>query len=229
MFNSPLYKKELLPEGGHMNFLDTIIQNARSGIGPCSDCPAYEETKGRYVNPGFSNFTGKIIFVTNEPSHFAPGDPNHIFSWENYASWAEYNKVIKRKFFHEWPGGRWLQKHFLYPLSLSASDLWIADSLKCQIKKMKNKAFKHCSNYLKEEIKIINPAAVVTLGAPATRRTLEALEVPADIINNIKITEDFGLFNAKTKWPVIISLHWAQQSLKTSDFIPVVQKALSRF
>lgn len=211
-----------------MNFLDTIIQNARSGIGPCSACPAYEETKGRYVNPGLSNFTGKIIFVTEEPSHFSPGDPKHIFNWENYASWAEYNKVIKRKFFQEWRGGRWLQEHFLNPLNLSASDLWIGDSLKCQIKKNKNKASKYCSNYLKEEINIINPKAVVTLGAPATHRTLEALGVSAGKINNIKITEEFGLFNVKTKWPVIISLHWGQRSLKESVFIPVVQKALKQ-
>ena len=138
-------------------------------------------------------------------------------------------------FFHnkDWKGGKWIKKNFLSPLSLSTSDAWIADSLKCRSKDGdkrlfdENKAFKHCLEYLKSEISIINPLAVVTLGAPAMRRTLTAMGCSASEVKNIRITQDFGLFSKGTKWPVIISLHWAQQSLKESVFIPVVQKALS--
>lgn len=204
--------------------LDAIVRNAQNGNGPCAGCPAYKATQGWCVNPGLSNFKGKIIFVTQEPSH--------DIKWEEHRSWSEYNELYTKKFIN-WPGGKSIQQHYLAPLNLSISDVWIADSLKCRLKDKNGRrlfneeaAFKHCGKYLREEIESVNPISIVTLGAPAARRTLSTLGIPERMVKRIKITEDYGLYNNATKWPVIISLHWGQQSLKNSVYIPVIQQAL---
>jgi len=207
-----------------MSSLDDIVRNAQNGKGPCAGCPAHKATQGWCVNPGLSNFKGKIIFVTQEPSH--------DINWKEHRSWSQYNEVYTKKFIN-WPGGKLIQKHYLDPLNLSISDVWIADSLKCRLKDKDGRrlfnedaAFEHCRKYLKTEFESINPLSVVTLGAPAARRTLAVLKIPEKTAKSIRITKDYGLFNNATKWPVIISLHWGQQSLKHSKYIPVIQKAL---
>jgi uracil-DNA glycosylase family 4 len=204
--------------------LNDIVTNAQMGRGPCGDCPAHKVTKGWCVNPGLSNFDGKIMFVTQEPSH--------DIEWGKYSSWSEYNKIYTLKFMN-WPGGRSIQKNYLDPIDLTISDVWIADSIKCRLKNQYGKklfdestAFDHCQKYLMEEIETINPRAVVTLGLPATKRTLLSLGVPIEEVNQIRVSTDYGYSRIKTKWPVIISPHWAQRNLRHSDYFPVIQQAL---
>jgi uracil-DNA glycosylase family 4 len=132
-----------------------------------------------------------------------------------------------------WPGGRSIQKNYLDPIDLTISDVWIADSIKCRLKNHYGKklfdestAFNACQKYLMEEIEAVNPRAIVTLGLPATKRTLLALGVPIEEVNHIRVSTDYGYSRIKTKWPVIISPHWAQRSLRHSDYFPVIQQAL---
>ena len=204
--------------------LNDIVTNAQTGEGPCTDCPAHKVTKGWCVNPGLSNFDGELIFVTQEPSH--------DINWGKYNSWSEYNKIYTLKFIN-WPGGKSIQSNYLDPIDLTIRDVWIADSLKCRLKNMGGKklfnekaAFNYCQKYLAEEFEVINPKAIVALGSPATMRTLLALGIPIEEANQIRVSTDFGFSKIKTKWPVIISPHWAQRSLKHSDYFPVIQQAL---
>jgi uracil-DNA glycosylase len=204
-----------------------IITNAQTGNGPCAGCPAHKATQGWCVNPGLSNFSGKLIFVTQEPSHDIKS--------EDHRPYSKYNELYTKKFIN-WPGGKYIQKHYLDPLNLSIFDVWIADSLKCRLYKGDRRlfnekaAFKHCRKYLKEEFESVNPLSIVTLGRTATQRTLSVLEIPENIIKGIKITKDYGLLKYETKWPVIIALHWGRPieffGLNYKDYYPVIQKAL---
>jgi hypothetical protein len=95
-----------------MNILDEIVRNARNGSGPCAGCPAHKSTQGWCVNPGLSNSSGKLMFVTQEPSH--------CINWEEFPSWSEYNVTFTKKFI-TWPGGKSIQRNYLDPLSMSIS------------------------------------------------------------------------------------------------------------
>ncbi|MWV38835.1 uracil-DNA glycosylase family protein [Natrialba sp. INN-245] len=207
-----------------MNLADEIVRNAQEGDGPCASCPAHEATEGWCVNPGLSNPDAEVMFVTEEPSH--------SIDWGRYETWASYNEEYTRKF-QGWKGGRFLQRQYLDPFGLALDDAWIADSLKCRPEDEKgsalfdkNSAAQHCLFYLKDEIATVDPQVIVTLGAAATERTLRAVGVSAGKARRLKVSQDFGRCEFDTDWPVIITLHWAQRTVKHSEFLPVVKQAL---
>lgn len=205
--------------------LDKIVANATSGTGPCEECPGHESTGGWCVNPGLSNPNGEIMFVTEEPSH--------NINWNRHDNWAAYNKHAMG-WFPDARGGKAIQKRYLDPVELDLSDVWITDSVKCRPEdKDKNrlfntdKAFEHCKMYLADEITTVDPKAIVTLGADATKRTLRALGLSKSQAHSLQVSKDYGRCEFDTTPPVVISLHWAQRTLKRSEFIPVVQQALA--
>lgn len=203
---------------------DDIVQNAQTGTGPCAGCPAHDATAGWCVNPGLSNRNGTIMFVTEEPSH--------SIDWDRFESWDGYNEEYIRKF-RGWKGGRFIQQHYLRPFELTMDDVWIADSIKCRPEDTqkhalfnKDRAFDHCETYLSDEIAAVDPTLIVTLGAAAAERTLRALAVDATAAGRLKVTQDYGRAPFETDWPVVISLHWAQRTLKQAAFLPVVRQAM---
>lgn len=208
-----------------------IVKNAMQGKGPCSDCPAFKTTKGEFVNPGFSSLEAKVMFVTQEPRH----DPK----WNKYKTWRAYNKFYTDRWFpgrnEGSRGGKFLVKNYLKELNLTWRDVWIGDSLKCKLKNRNSGknlfngrlAAKCCNKYLTMEIATINPAAIVTLGTPAAQRTLRALGVADNKLKDIGVTRNFGRSRFRTKWPVIISPHWAAR-IPHATYLKVVKKALHR-
>lgn len=203
---------------------DRIVENAQSGTGPCATCPAHDATGGWCVNPGLSNPGGRVTFVTEEPSH--------SIDWNRFDSWTEYNQEYTQKF-RNWRGGRFIQRHYLGPIGLTMDDAWIADSLKCRPEDTRgrelfnrNDAATHCQTYLEDELAAVDPEVIVTLGAAATERTLRALGIPASQARTIKVSRDFGRCEFDTAWPVVITLHWAQRTVKRATFMPVVQQAM---
>ena len=205
--------------------LDEIVTNATAGIGPCEGCPAHERTGGWCVNPGLSNPTGEVMFVTEEPSH--------NIDWDRHDDWAAYNEHTMG-WFPDARGGKAIQERYLDPVDLDLGDVWVADSVKCRPEDRDKKrlfntdeAFEHCRTYLSEEIATVDPKAIVTLGADATKRTLRTIGVPKSEAASLRVSEDYGRCEFDTTPPVVISLHWAQRTLKRDEFIPVVQQALA--
>lgn len=207
-----------------MRLADEIVSNAKEGTGPCAGCPAHETTGGWCVNPGLSNPRGRVVFVTEEPSHSV--------NWDAHESWQEYSEEYTRKF-RGWKGGRFLQQHYLGPFGLSIDDAWITDSIKCRPENAQKQALfsksgaaDHCRSYLMDELSMVDPVVIITLGSAATHRTLTALGVPEDAARGVKVSRDFGLSEFQTPWPVVVTLHWAQRTVKQARFLPVVKQAI---
>lgn len=185
--------------------LDTIVSNAHRGEGPCTGCPAHEDTEGRFVNPGLLNPAGEIMFLTIDPSHYT--------DWSKYDSWAEYN-AAKAPMFHKAPGGRALTKLLDDIPGIDLDDCWLADAIKCPVNNDRATtqidsaiAFDHCRHYLADEIESVDPQVIVTLGND-----------PSEQLLNDYYDLDLGTINAGTKHagtsydtdpPVIVSPHWA--------------------
>lgn len=208
-----------------MDSLDTIADNARTGDGPCVGCDARETGGCKFVNPGLLNPRGRLLFVTDEPSH-AP-------NWDKHDSWESYNSYWGNRF-KQLRGGRFITR-LLQPVSLSLDDVWVTDSIKCPTTAHKERgipsantadAFAHCRRYLEEEIDLVDPEAIICLGKSASIRTLQALGVPETQTNRIRVTKDYGRAEFDTDYPVIISLHWAQRTTRESEWVPVVQNSI---
>lgn len=208
-----------------MNLRDRVVSNAQAGEGPCAGCSAYESGSCEFVNPGLLNPAGELVFVTQEPSH-AP-------KWENHDTWNSYNDYWGERF-KALPGGQFIAR-VLTSTPLTIDDVWVTDSIKCPtvahpergIPSADTKdAYTHCRTYLRDEIEQIDPRAIVTLGKDATMRTLEVLGVPETDVGQIRVTQDYGLSEFDTAYPVIVSLHWAQRTVKQSEWVPVVQDAI---
>lgn len=208
------------------DLLNQILKNARKGNGACNNCPAHETLGGRLVNPGLGNPNGELAFITDEPSHET--------DWSRYDSWSEYNEDWFERF-KSFDGGRFISD-LVEPTPLTLNDVWVGDSIKCPTQKDASKeipsadtgdAAVHCRPYLREEIEYVDPEGIVTLGRGATLRTLQALDVPYDDARRVRVTKEYGLSEFDTEYPVVISLHWAQRSVKESEWIPVVKEAIA--
>ena len=206
-------------------FLDQIRTNAQSGEGACAGCSAHRSGGCSFVNPGLLNPQGEVMFVTDEPSH-AP-------KWEKHDSWESYNGYWGERF-KELRGGRFLSR-LLAPTTLTLDDVWLADSIKCPTVAHSKRgipsadtedAFAHCRHYLRDEIEFVDPAAIVTLGSDATKRTLQALGVSTSKAKRVRVTKAYGTSDFDTDYPLVISLHWAQRTVKQSEWVPVVQESL---
>ena len=165
------------------------------------------------------------MFVTDEPSH-AP-------NWGNHDSWNSYNSYWGNRF-KDLRGGRFIAK-LLQPSGLSLDDVWVADSIKCPTTAHVERgipsadtadAFAHCRRYLEEEIDIVDPEVIVCLGKPASTRTLQALGVPEREANRIRVTKDFGRAAFDTDYSTILSPHWAQRTMRESEWVPTIQNSI---
>lgn len=208
-----------------MELLDQIIRNSQTGYGPCEGCPAQETLQGRYVNPGHENADGELMFVTDEPTHTT--------DWDKYDSWREYNEEWFARF-KRFRGGRFIFS-LLDPTDLTLDDVWVGDSVRCPTQRDADKeipeaetgeAAKQCRPYLRDEIEMVDPEGIITLGRGASIRTSQALGVPYDEAKRVRVTEEYDWSEFATAYPTVISLHWAQRSVKKSEWVPPVKTAI---
>lgn len=204
---------------------DTIVENAQCGTGACDDCPAQAVHEGGLVNPGLGNPNGELVFVTEEP--------RHRMNWDAYESWTEYNEEWLARF-RRARGGDMISR-LLCDTELGLEDVWITDSVKCPTKGDElrdispvdiDAAFGHCHYYLREEIEAIDPVGIVTLGRLATYRTLMVLGIPERYFRSLRVSEDSGHSPFPTEHPVVISMHWAQRTVPTDEWMPQVKGAI---
>lgn len=201
---------------------DKIVANARNGEGACSGCPAHLDSQGKFVNPGLVDPTGIRMFLTM--------DPRHYIDWSNYADWSEYNREKTRHFIEEWSGGKRLQNLLSRIPNITIEDIWLTDVIKCPVNNQRaggldiDGAFSHCVNHLREEITVINPELIVTMGEDPTNQLLHGI---FDMqLSNLKSgTRDAGrIFD--TKPPVVVSPHWGHGWLGRNNNREKVRSAI---
>jgi uracil-DNA glycosylase family 4 len=192
--------------------LDPIIANARNGRGPCEGCVAHTSGNSRLVNPGLSNYSGELMFVTEEPKHSV--------NWDDEEGWAEWNERFMRGFDNA-SGGEYI-KTLLQPLDISMNEVWIADSLKCPTEAHDElgtvdidtaTAYEHCQQYLERELREVDPTLIVTLGNKASERVLGIFGEHVSIHTK---KSDYGrVFD--TQPPVVVSPHWSAYNWMTTE------------
>lgn len=194
--------------------LNQIVENAQTGQGPCNGCPAHEDSCGENVNPGLLNYDdAELMFLTL--------DPSHPINWQQYDSWEEYNNEFARKF-ARWRGGRRIQR-MIAPLQLGLSDAWLGDTIKCPVDNSLQElesqeditqAFKHCGEYLAQEVADIDPQVIVSMGGDTTRRLMRTVfdVSPGPLKTG---TRDCGKVFETTP-PVVVSPHWSHGWLDRS-------------
>lgn len=202
---------------------DTLVQNAQDGTGPCCGCPAQEDTHGQFVNPGLINPKAELMFLTMDPSHQT--------DWELYDDWTNYNADKSHLFRNQWPGGTALSK-LLEPISgVTVDDIWLADAVKCPVNNDlagdidSDEVFDHCSAYLRDEIRYVNPRMIVTMGNDPAKQVLGGL-YDMDVSRIKAGTVDCGrIFD--TNPPVVVSPHWGHGWLRRNDNRRKVQDAIN--
>lgn len=190
--------------------LDEIVENARTGTGPCAGCPATTETRSdgeprsMGVNPGLGQYDADVMFVTIEPS------PAHgkLIDWEAY-DWDTYNDRYYDRLLRQWDSGRAIREIIAPIESLTTDDVWVADSIKCPPKtgeddQTRSVEWTHCREYLRREIADVAPELVIALGNKPATRTLEVLDGPA-----VKMgTASQAGRRFETDPPLLISTSW---------------------
>jgi len=164
--------------------LNEIVANARTGTGPCNGCPATHETRedghsrSEGVNPGLGHYDADVMFVTIEPS------PPHgkVIDWETY-DWTGYNDRYYDLLLENWDSGEAVREIIAPVDSVTTSDVWVADSIKCpplsgEDDQKRTDEFEHCRGYLGREIEEVDPRVVVALGNRPATRTLDMLDGP---------------------------------------------------
>lgn len=206
-----------------------IVEYARNGKSHCEGCEAHDTNNSELVNPGLSDYSADIMFVTEEPKH--PVD------WDNETSWEDWNEGFMREYYAS-PGGKFMNR-LLKDTMLSIGDVWIADSIKCPTESHEKlgtvdvnskKVFQRCQHYLRREISDIDPELIVALGNKAGERTLEIMGNPRDV----SILSDCGevITDVESEIPVLLSPHWSAQIYypeKTKRCISLVQRKISEF
>lgn len=198
--------------------MDEIVVNARSGEGPCSNCPAYESGNSEYVNPGLSEWDTNVMVVTEEPKHFV--------DWDSEESWMDWNQDFMSTY-PEADGGQ-LIDFLLEPLDIDIHDVWIADSIKCPtttarsidtVELSSEEVFQRCRPYLAHEVRAIEPALIIGLGNKAVKRTASVLGQYADPSSIKRPGEIFD-----TEPPIVVSPHWGARVYYPNEY-PGAKKA----
>lgn len=185
--------------------LNEIVENAQHGEGPCGGCPAHADTRGQFVNPGLINPDADLMFLTMDPSHRT--------DWSRHDDWEDYNQYTARKFINQWRGGRAIRKLLRGIDGIDITDIWLADAVKCPVNNdlagdvNPNKAFSHCSAYLKEEIATVDPAVIVTMGNDPAEQLLNGIYQLG--VGSIKAGTTHAGKRYDVDPPVIVSPHWA--------------------
>lgn len=147
------------------------------------------------------------MFIGTEPTH----DPK----WDERDSFEEYNAT----------SGEWwvstpdqdgdVVNQIVEPVTgINIRETWVGDSLKCpprrgEVSEPRRDEFRHCRNYLEEEIELVDPSVVITLGNLASKKTLEVLEAG---YGGVQSTVECGRI-INTDPPVIISTHYDRNYL----------------
>lgn len=201
-----------------------IRHNARTGKGLCSNCSACKSGGSKLVNPGLFDPTSEIVFITEEP--------RHLVDWSNYNNWSDYNAEWADRIANA-RGGQFISE-LLDPFDISIYDTWVTDSIKCPTKGDEDlgipsadtrDAAEQCQPYLQEEIKG-GRSLIITLGAPAAKRTHQALGIEPPKASSIRIKRDYGRSGFETEPPIVISPHW-NAWITRDDFVPIVQEAMA--
>jgi uracil-DNA glycosylase family 4 len=205
---------------------DEIVRNALNGHRECDGCPAHQAGNCKRVNPGLGDDDADIAFVTEEPKHFV--------DWDAHDDWAAWNEQFMQTFPNA-DGGQYIQS-LLDPLGVSIHEVWVADSLKCPTidhdgigttAVPAEEAFEHCRPYLKWELRNVGPEIVVTLGNPASQRTLSVLGRS----ERIRSKSDAGRV-FETEPTVVVSPHWGAYSYTSNaeeaQLTDAVRESLAR-
>lgn len=204
------------------NPIEEIVENARSGSGPCAGCPAHRDTGGEYVNPGLLNYEADIMILTM--------DPSHSVDWDAYDSWDQYNAKKGHQFKTEWPGGSALNRLLSEVPGVTLDDVWLADTVKCPVENAPagdvdtDMAFEHCATYLEQEIADVDPKVIVAMSGLAARKVLSAV-FDRDVDAFKPGSRDCGTV-FETDPPVVISPHWSYGWLGRNDNREKVREAL---
>ncbi|WP_435319026.1 uracil-DNA glycosylase family protein [Haloarchaeobius sp. TZWSO28] len=195
-----------------------VVNNARLGKGPCSECPATEgdtecsTRRANYPHPGYFNAVDPpIIFVGIEPTHRAPS--HYYESFEKYSK-----KSGEGMFLQPDKGGRALAQTLQLISNVGITDTFVTDSIKCppegDTDTPRPEEFDYCQHYLEEEIGSFQPDAFVVLGKIPRDRMLRTLGNASQIDQlNKDITKDVGRIIHEN--PTVISaVNWSHGHLR---------------
>lgn len=162
-----------------INFGAKIIQNWKSGIRHCEDCPLRREG-WRYTPIGSLGYEkSDILFVAQNPG--APG--RRDCKGKCLVNFLGKNKEKKEEnlqiaLIHGWKnyeyGGNF-PKIFTKILESGFKRACFTNVARCshlkskKITKVERRAYKKCSKYLEEEIEQMNPKLIVALGVEASK------------------------------------------------------------
>lgn len=204
------------------SLLNQILHNARNGVGACAGCPAQNDTKGQFVNPGLLDPEARLMILTMDPSQF--------IDWDTYEDWSAYNDEKSQLFRNKWPGGNAIRKILDGIPDTSIDNIWLADAVKCPVNNDRagdvntNEAFAHCSKYLKDEIRDLAPEVIVTMGNDPAMQLLNGV-FNRNISSIRGGSRDCGrIFD--TDPPVVISPHWANGWLGRNNNRVKVREAI---
>ena len=190
---------------------DEIVCNARAGNGACEGCPATTETRidghalSEGINPGLGHYDASVLFVTIEPSP----DHGNVIQWDVYDG-TTYNDRYYDRLLDNWDSGEAVRE-IIRPLdSVTTSDVWVADSIKCPPKEGEDdqpriEEFAHCRSYLSQELTAVDPDVIVALGNKPASRTLDVLNGPTVKMGTAK----YAGRRFDTDPPLVISTSWS--------------------
>lgn len=206
-----------------------IVEYARSGKHHCKGCVCHDSENSEFVNPGLSDYSSDVMFVTEEPKHQV--------CWDEEVDWEDWNEEFMMGY-ETAPGGEFMNR-LLKGTVFNIGDVWIADSIKCPTKADEDlgtvevssrKAFDQCQHYLEHEIHEVDPELIITLGNEAGERTLDIM----DHSRNLSILSDCGelITDVEPQIPVLLSPHWSAEIYypdETERCMSTVQSKISQF
>lgn len=154
-----------------------LLEDIALRIRACKLCPLHKERKNAV--PGDGNPTARVVFVGE-----APG----------------YEEDRKGKPFVG-KSGKLLNSKIKDILGLDRSEVFITNIVRCKPpgnRTPEKGEIEKCSQYLFEELEVINPQLVVALGAPAAKVLL---------MRDEKITELRGNFYKRPNYTVFVTFH----------------------
>ncbi len=139
-----------------MNDKETRLKDLNREIRECQRCKLYETRRNALCGEG--NLDARLMMVAQ-----APGE----------------NEDREGRMFIG-PSGKKLDELF-QEAGLRRDEIYMTNLIKCMLpkcRKPKEDEIRNCSQYLDEEIEIINPKVIAPLGYYSTRYTFEKYEIP---------------------------------------------------
>lgn len=137
-------------------------------------CDSYNN---RQDLPYFKSFEKvKTLVIAESPGRGKEnGSLGYVFGWEEFEGKSTKATIIN------------YENYFFNILNLNREETYITDGVKCYTPKNNfSKAFKECNEYLKEEIKILEPKNILVISKqPSLKKYLEELKNEFDFQLNI--------------------------------------------